>query len=407
MVSKDRDGPTAARDDVLFVVGTLQVGGSERHLSAVARALRRRGRRIAIYCLSGSGPLQAELERDGITVLLPPVERNGGPASVILRVLRLSLAAAHLFTVMLRRRPAVVHFFLPEAYLTGAPFAVLAGLPLRVMSRRSLNLYQKRRPMFGRIEGRLHRWMTAVLGNSASVVRELKGEGIAPVRLGLIYNGIDPVQAISSVDRGAVRTKLALAPETVALVIVANLIPYKGHADLLSALGGIREKLPHWRLLVVGRDDGIGARLRDMAESLGIGANVTFLGSRHDVPDILVASDIGILSSHEEGFSNSVLEGMAAGLPMVVTDVGGNAEAVIDGECGLVVPARDPRRLGEAIVSLAGDAALRARFGAAGRSRIEQHFTLEKCVDAYDAFYSGLLAGKLPKDIAAIRADIR
>jgi glycosyltransferase involved in cell wall biosynthesis len=139
--------------------------------------------------------------------------------------------------------------------------------------------------------------------------------------------------------------------------------------------------------------------------SLQIAANVSFLGLRSDVADILWVSDIGILSSHEEGFSNSILEGMAARLPMIVTDVGGNAEAVIDGECGFVVPPHDPGRLAGAIEILARDPALRTAFGIAGRRRIEQRFTLEKCVDAYDALYSGLLAGKMPKDIAAVRLE--
>ncbi len=408
-MSTDRADPSATiRDDIMFVVGTLQVGGSERHLSTIARALTQRGRRISIYCLSGGGPLHAELEQGGVTVLLPIVERHGRTASLVFRVLRLSLAASHLFSVMLRRRPAIVHFFLPEAYLTGAPLAALAGLPLRVMSRRSLNLYQRRRPFLGRIERRLHRWMTAVLGNSASVVRELKDEGIAADRLGLIYNGIEQARMVPRRDRAAMRASLGLAQDTVVMAIVANLISYKGHRDLLSALAGMRGRLPaDWRVLVVGRDDGIEPDLRAQAESLGLTANISFLGPRHDVADLLGASDVGILCSHEEGFSNSVLEGMAAGLPMVVTDVGGNAEAVIDGECGWVVPSRDPQRLGEAIVMLAGDAALRAQFGAAGRRRIEERFTLGRCVDAYDAFYSELRAGKLPRDIAAIHPELR
>ena len=403
-----RMAPPRRGDDVMFVVGTLEVGGSERHISAIAQALQRRGRQISIYCLSGSGPLHAELESGGVTVLLPPVDRGIATKSLFIRMLRLSLAAAGLLLVLLRRRPAIVHFFLPEAYITGAPLAILARVRPRVMSRRSLNHYQARRPLLGRLERQLHGRMQAVLGNSASVVRDLNDEGVPPQHIGLIYNGVDLPRLAPKIDRATMRAGLGLSPPTLTITIVANLIPYKGHHDLLQALGGAKRSLPaDWRLLIVGRDDGIEKELRAEAKRLDIARHVLFLGPRVDVPELLGVSDIGILCSHEEGFSNSVLEGMAAGLPMIVTNVGGNAEAVIDGECGLVVPARDPQKLGEAIIMLTHDTELRTRLGSAARQRVETHFTIEKCIDAYDELYTGLLAGKAPIEIEAIRAGVK
>jgi glycosyltransferase involved in cell wall biosynthesis len=131
---------------------------------------------------------------------------------------------------------------------------------------------------------------------------------------------------------------------------------------------------------------------------------ISFFGSRDDVADILAASDIGILASHQEGFSNAVLEGMAAGLPMVVTDVGGNAEAVLDGVTGLVVPARDPRRLAQAITQLAHDKQRRVAFGTAGRQRAAECFSQEQCKRRYDVLYRGLLAGRLPAEVLPEKA---
>ena len=113
----------------------------------------------------------------------------------------------------------------------------------------------------------------------------------------------------------------------------------------------------------------IGERLRAQATALSIQDHVRFLDVRDDVPALLAASDIGIIASHQEGFSNAVLEGMAAGLAMAVTAVGGNPEAVIDGECGLVMPAKDPPALARALARLAGDPALRRRLGAAAQRR--------------------------------------
>jgi glycosyltransferase involved in cell wall biosynthesis len=393
--------------EILFVIGSLQVGGAERHVVSVANSLHRLGRSVAVYSASGDGPLRPELEQGGVTVLFPALKRRHGQISVYMRSLYLLVTVTHLLGVMLRRKPPIVHFFLPEAYVVGAPLAVLARRPLRIMSRRSLNVYQTRRPLLRSLELPLHRWMTAFLGNSRSVVRQLEGEGIASERVGLIYNGIDLVRVVPKINRSAMRVHLGFTQNTLVMTVVANLIPYKGHDDLFRALASRLQELPStWQLLVVGRDDGIGASLEKEADVLGIAGHVSFLGARDDVADILGASDIGILCSHEEGFSNAVLEGMAASLPMVVTDVGGNSEAVVHEECGLVVPPGDIQRLGEAIVTLARDAPRRMSLGQAARHRIETEFTLEKCVDRYNAFYSELLAGILPKDIVAIHPQI-
>jgi glycosyltransferase involved in cell wall biosynthesis len=386
--------------EILFVIGQLEVGGAETHLAAVLPALVRRGWGASIYSLAGDGPLRPAMQDGGVRVIVPPL-RRGALRFPGARSLRMAFVAAHLFSVMIRQRFGIVHFFLPEAYLVGAPAAALARIPVRVMSRRSLNRYQSRLSA-ARFERRLHPAMTAVLGNSRAVIDELREiEAVPAQKLGLIYNGLECCDQLA--DGRAVRAALRLAPDALMLVTVANLIPYKGHVDILEALALARPDLPaDWRLLVVGRDDGIGDQLRAWAQRLGIGGNVLFLDTRSDVPGLLAAADIGLLCSHEEGFSNAVLEGMAAALPMIVTDVGGNPEAVQDGMSGIVVPPRDPARLAEAIVRLAKDAPLRARFGDAARRRVRDCFTLDRCVAQYDALYRTLLAGGLPADVAGV-----
>ena len=174
-------------------------------------------------------------------------------------------------------------------------------------------------------------------------------------------------------------------------LLVANLIAYKGHADLLQALGRVRDDLPEgWVLLCAGRDDGPGDDLKAAATALGIGGGVRWLGERSDVPTLLACADIGLLCSHQEGFSNSILEGMAAGLPMIVTDVGGNPESVVDGVTGMVAPPRDPRALGDAILALARDPERRKAMGEAGRRRAVESFSLEACVARYERLYDTL-----------------
>jgi glycosyltransferase involved in cell wall biosynthesis len=383
------------RPDVLFVITDFQVGGTERQLSLLASALAKAGMTVAVFGFV-DGPVRAELGRAGVeTILAAGAERSNGS------LLTLPLAAAHLFWLMLRQ-PRIVHFFLPQAYLVGAPLAVLARIPVRVMSRRSLNTYRRWR-IVGFAERFCHGFMHAVIGNSRSVVEQLKAEGVAREQSGLIYNGLDERQFVASGTLEEFRARLGLPAAAFVMTIVANLIPYKGHSDLIDALALAAPRLPEgWRLLIVGRDDGIGSTLRRQALRLGLEDNIRLLGPRDDIPEILRASDIGILSSHEEGFSNVILEGMAAGVAMVVTKVGGNAEAVVDGETGLVVPARDPKALSQAILRLAGDAVVREKFGEAGRKRVGEIFSLDRFVECHRKLYRALAAGKRPCDVPEV-----
>ena len=161
-------------------------------------------------------------------------------------------------------------------------------------------------------------------------------------------------------------------------VTVANLIPYKGHLDLIAAFGGIREQLPaNWKLLLVGRDDGILPDVMRSAQNYGLDSNIQWLGQRSDVPTILRAADIGVMASHEEGMPNSLLEGMAASLPMVATSVGGVVDIISDGVDGLLAPKQNPATLGAAILRLVQDADLRSKLGCAARRTVEERFSIE------------------------------
>lgn len=399
-----KDNAAAAsggKSDVFFVIGSLQVGGAEVHLSRIAPQLARRGRAVTVYNFSGQGSLGERMVDAGVRVIGPPLKNAAGLIRPIQFVL-LALSALKLYGIFLFQRPGTVHFFLPQTYIIGAILGRAAGLSRLVMSRRSLNYYQARHPLLARLERRLHRHMTVILGNSRRILTQLRDEeNVPPEKLGLIYNGLDFERFDAPLDRAGIRRKLGIAPKTRIITIVANLIPYKGHVDLLRALAEAQESLPQdWVLLLVGRDDGIGGALRKEAAELGLADRVSFMGARDDVADILRISDIGVLCSHEEGFSNAILESMAAGLPMVVTDVGGNAEAVEDGVTGIVVPPRTPAQLGRAIRKLLKDPALRKRMGRAGYKRVRQHFSLDACVDKYQKLYDGLGCACVPEELS-------
>jgi len=371
---------------ILIVIGQLGVGGTERHLAQVLPRLRDSGLAPSVFALKAGGAVGAELATRDIPVIACSDRRDGWRG-----VLQ---AAALLRRVVRECRPHVVHFYLPAAYLVGS-VATCRQRVKRVMSRRSLASYQSHYPGVRGFERLLHPRMDAVLANSRAVARELAAEGVSPQRLGVIYNGV--VDRARAHSRGGTRAVLDLAPDALVCAMIANLIPYKGHADFLDALALVSARLPpDWTVLFAGRDDGIGEALRARAQRLGIDAHLRWLGAVDDVGPLLAAADIGVLASHEEGFSNAILEGMAAGLPMVVTDVGGNAEAIVDGVCGRVVPARDPAALAAALLELAGDPAARARMGQAARARAATHFTLEACVARYATFYRNLVAGVSP-----------
>jgi glycosyltransferase involved in cell wall biosynthesis len=236
------------------------------------------------------------------------------------------------------------------------------------------------------------------------VVADLLEEGVAKQRLGLIYNGVDLERAAPKTGRSKTRAALGISADALVLIVVANLIPYKGHLDLISALGDAEPSLPsNWQLLIVGRDDGLGATIESLAAKLGIGYHIKFLGSRGDIPDLIAASDLGVLPSHEEGFSNAIIEQMGAGLCVIATDVGGNPEAILDRTTGLIVPPQNIGALSRAIVQLANDPALRSRFGSAAQARVQSSFTLDACVARYESLYRGLLSGKQPCEIEEVR----
>lgn len=382
-----------------IVTLTLDLGGTERHIAQIAPRLAVKGLDVTVACLGRRGSQAEDVVRQGVRVIGP----TGGAFGKSREGTAGSLASglAMLTKDLATRRPDIAHFFLPLPYLAGAPLARMLRVPRLVMSRRSQNDYQQKRPVLAAREHRLHRRMNLILANSRRVYDELIGEGADPAHTGIIYNGLDLGAYRPTAARRATREALGISPDSIVMAIVANLIPYKGHADLIAALGQAAAKLPpRWRLLVIGRDDGIGAALQDECCVRGIAENVLWLGARTDVPELLSLADIGLNVSHEEGFSNAVIEGMAAGLPMLVSDVGGNAEAVEDGLSGAVVPPRAPEAIAEALVHLAGDSAARERMGAAARERAARLFSLETCVERYIAAYQAALADEaLPSSI--------
>ena len=176
--------------DVMVVIGSLDVGGAERQMATLLARLDPDRWRVAVTTLRRRGPLAATLEAAGVTVYTPPFAAFLDRAGRGGRLVKIALAAGTLWARLVWRRPAIVHFVLPAAYLVGAVCAVLAGRQRRVMSRRSLAHYQRKYPVLARLERYLHRYMDLIVANSAAVRADLVREGVPDECLVLIRNGV-------------------------------------------------------------------------------------------------------------------------------------------------------------------------------------------------------------------------
>jgi glycosyltransferase involved in cell wall biosynthesis len=380
---------------VVIVTSRLDVGGAERHLTRILPPLKQRGIDISLYVMERGGSLEAELLAQGIRV--------EGPRRT--RWLHWPRATLALARWLRHEQPAIVHFFLPRPYVYGSIAAELAGHRRRIVSRRSLTDYRNKYPLLRSVERLLHRRTLGVIGNSRAVVDQLVQEVDDRGKLALIHNGIELRKSTTPSGRRRVRGALGIPHDALVITVVANLVAYKGYQDLFEALALVKGELSApWQLLAIGRDDGIGADLEKQAEALDISGNILLIGERSDVDELLAASDIFVLPSHQEGFSNALLEAMAANVPAVATAVGGNIDAVVNNETGLLVRAHDPKALGAAILRLAKDPALRRRFAEAARRRAEERFSLDACVGRYERLYRALNE-PVPRPIGEVLAD--
>ncbi len=374
---------------IRIVIGTLGLGGAENHLCYILPCLVEMGWSVHVIVLSEEAPLASKLERAGVKVSVFPFSFKR-PLSYGVRFLRITINLMRLWWSFVSDRRSLTHFFLPEAYVMGAAAKMLAfNSSSAVMSRRSLNDYQEKYIFIAFLEKFFFKRMRFILGNSQAVIKQLREEGVENDKLKLIYNGIDlsPFKAPQSASE--LRISLGLNPKKLLFVIVANLIPYKGHADLIEALALADLKIS-WQLLIIGKDNGIQHKLENLATQKGINQHIMWLGQIVNPYTYLMASDIGLLVSHQEGFSNAILECMAAGLPMIVTDVGGNREAVTN-KCGLIIPSRNPQELSLAIKHLASNEKLRKIMGKKSQDRVFTEFNLQRCVEQYNGLYRSLL----------------
>jgi L-malate glycosyltransferase len=370
---------------VVFLIGTLDVGGTERQLVELASRLDRRRFRPVIYCLVAPGPLAEEARRRGIDVQSAHL-RKLRPWSHPVRFWRQLL---RIYPDLRAAKPDILHAFLFHAYTIGAVLSRFLRPKAFISSRRSLGHFKANNRAALLLERLTNRFADVVIANSEAVrVDVIAQERLAPARVIVIHNGVDIPGA--GRDVLAVRRDLNVRADALVVAVIANFIAYKGHDCFLEAWRGVQDVVPGAVAVLVG-DGPTRQRIESLAAEMQLTGTLRFLGSRTDVEALLAAVDLVVHPSQQEGFSNAILEAMAAGRPVIATAVGGNVEAVIDESTGLLVPSDDPTALTIAMRRLLSRPDERRRLGLAGRQRAEQSFGMDRMTRAYERVYSAVV----------------
>jgi glycosyltransferase involved in cell wall biosynthesis len=286
--------------------------------------------------------------------------------------------------VLMNEMPDIVHCHSRRgADFLGGQAASMAGIPA-ILSRRVDNsepslLSSLRFQRFARI--------VAISDNIASILRNA---GVLDDRLVVIRSAVDVDQMEQSRDRSKLDAAFGIQDKDIAIAVVAQLIPRKGHRFLFEALSRLSAHPASLRAVVFG-SGVIEDELKRLVGALGLQDIVQFAGYRSDLDDYLVNFDMLVHPALREGLGVAMLKAAAAGLPVIAFDVAGAREAVRDGETGLLVPSGDSEALAGAIARLAGNAELRRRFGTSGRQRMKTEFSIETMVDKHIPIYKAAL----------------
>ncbi len=367
----------SSRITIAHVVLSLDVGGLERVVVSLLKGTDQSKFRAALCCLEKEGRLVEEV-REACEFV---AAMGKGPGVAYTLPFRL----ASLFR---SKHVDIVHCHNIGPFIYGSFAGKLAGSKPVVytvhgpeVSSKSIHVRFQRLPVLDRI--------VAVSEHvRRGVIERLH---VAPAKVMTIVNGIDVARYARGDGRAQCRTELRVGDETPVVGVVARLTPEKDHDTLLEAFALLAKERFDAVLIVVGDGPMLG-RAREAARRLGIESAVRFTGTRLDVPELLSAFDVFAMSSREEGLGITLIEAMAAGLPVVATAAGGIPEIVQNELTGYLVPPGDPRRLADALLDVLADPARARRMGAEGRKRAEQQFGLSRMIGAYEQLYAELAA---------------
>lgn len=370
------------------LVTRLDTGGVPEQLLALLEGLAEKPYRITVVCREVSERYRQRLERLGVTLILLKMHRLLHPRDL--------LAAVELYRLLRRLECDVLHTHTSKAALLGALVGWLAKVPVRVNTAHNLGCLAlpqaPLRALFWLYDKLLFTRLHAVITVSQRIRDRIVQLKVLPDAKAIaIPNGINTAPfAANPAQRQALRAQLGLADNAPAIITVARLVWFKGLDNLIAAMAPVLQQHPTASCWIVG-DGPLKSALQQQAEALGIAKNLHFLGERNDIPALLNAMDVFVLPSVSEGMPITLLEAMAAGKPLVATDVGGVGEMFQSGESGLLVPPRNPQALAQALIQLLNNAPLRNQMAQAARQRLEHTFSQAAMVQATHHLYHRLL----------------
>jgi glycosyltransferase involved in cell wall biosynthesis len=360
---------------LLFLIDELDIGGTEQQLFELIKRLDRR-KYAPMVCCFRPGRVAKEIEATGVRVFTVR-KRAKVDFGLVFTLWRL----------MRREQIDLVQTYLFTANTWGRLAAIFARVPIIVSSERNVDMWEEPyKPLLGRV---LDHWTHYTIANSQAVKDYLVSKGLARAKVRVVYNGVDPRRFDGPDSSRAIKAEFGISQHHCVVCLVARLEPQKDPYTFLRAAALLAEKISNLSFLVIG-GGSLQSDLEQEARTLGIAERVVFTGPRRDVPRLLAACDVSVMSSLKEGMSNTILESMAAGKPIVATRVGGNAELIQDGETGLLVPTRDPATLAAAVQKILIDPTLTKRMGLQAKSRIAQLFSVDAMVEATERLYDEL-----------------
>jgi glycosyltransferase involved in cell wall biosynthesis len=373
--------------NVLQLLDSFNQGGTEGQIVQLTKWLQASGKyRIFLAALSGEGPLRAEVERLGYHDI-PTF-----PLQSFYNVNAFK-QQSRLVSYMREKEIDVVHAHDFYTNIFGMTAATLAGVRGRIASRRETEGI--RSPAKRWVERRAFNSAKVVVANAEAIRRQLIDEGLRPEKVVTIHNGIDVTRIAPQPDerRNELVESFGLPQSSRFVTIVANMRHVmKDQATFLRAAQLTQQAIPESGFVLAGEGEQVES-LKRLAGALGIAGSTFFIGRCSRVSDLLAISDVCVLSSKGvEGFSNSILEYMAAARPVVATDVGGAREAIVEGETGYVVQAEDFETMAQRIISLLREPERARAMGARGRERVQEQFSCEAQLRRVEEVYGKLLA---------------
>jgi glycosyltransferase involved in cell wall biosynthesis len=365
---------------VFHMVSSFEMGGSEHQMAEVASRQKAEGYDVTVGCLTARGPLMEVLKRAEIAVT------EFDPEGALLRP-RGVYQMLRLTWFFVRNRFDVVQTHDLYSTLLAVPAAWFARIRVILSCRRDLSHWwwytPRRRTFLRHVQNR----SKYVIANSRAVADFLvKEDGFDPKLIKVIRNGVD-LDRFVAVRADRQERFPDLPPQSQLIAVVANMnVETKGHTDLIRAAAEVSREFHGAKFLLVG--DGVERSLLEaLTQQLGLSDTVLFLGRRKDVPSLLACCDLFVLPSWAEGLPNSVLEAMAAGLPVVSTRVGGTAEIIEDGVDGLLVAPKDPHALAQAIMRILKDREFAKRMAQSARERARTQFGFDRLLAELDDLY--------------------